>query len=564
MNDNTNKTPGKGFGFVKKSNTVAPADTSKGPQVFGLANLKSAAAMKSVEIESRASILESNRLNTYESSDERINDLAASINSKLRKEGLSISVCQKKIERILSKTWWTSGNRQLHTMANEEHVLFTGDDRDIAFDDASGGIIDLELFEREAELASMTKDSKLDVAKKMRIMKIPNDMMLRYIKLNHQRNDLFMRVDMFADETTVRLTEGKATITYKHQEFPYDESKVIQEVVSDYKKHFPFLDELIKGIVSFRFASSRKHGYLWFHADSDFGKGFFENRLKDLGLVVDMNEDELKAVMSKKPCGKSAVSFRRAFILMFNEFKKINGSMKSIENSITINPKNQSEFEVEVYTKMFCSAEHVRSLVTEIGVDDQFSNRFNYHKSKGSIKPILKKYRDQGIEIDESITNYIANELNKHICEYQSLGRVAATNKANIDADVFYQRNKIEHSFDVISSNVAEIGNGFRSYMADVFTGRTMDKQAIKHLINENKDDRETLIISSIAKVYKAFVLEYYSGVEAQQLMFREREVRESIDSKALNKVIPWIKPVKGRYEIVPVGEFNLDASGRG
>lgn len=496
--------------------------------------------------------------NSYESMDESIVELAVRINTKLLKEGFRVTVDQKKIEDILSRTWWTSHNRQIHTISDENHVLFNQDDRDIVFDDANDGIINLEAFEYEAEALS-TKDNKVDLVNKARLMRIPNDEMVRYIKLKQQRNELFMKVDMFAEKTEVKLTEEGATITYKHLDFPYDESKVIESVVSDYKKHFPFIDEMIDSIVSFRFASCRKHGYLWLHADSDFGKGFFENRLKALGLIVEMNANELKAIMDRKPCGKSITDFRRSFVLFFNEFNKINGSMKSIENEITINPKNQSEVRVEVFSKIFCSAESVRSLVTDIGVEDQYANRFSYHRASGSIKPLISKYREQGIEIDESITNYIAGRLNERVAYYKAMGREKATNQANIDSEAFYSRNKIANNYELISSNVDDIAQNLKSFVADVYTGRLRDDWCIKGFIHKHKDNPKMVYVTSNQKVLSAFVKSRYDGVEATQIGFKKNQILDAYRVESKNTTIKGIINTKTRIDFVELEEFDLD-----
>jgi len=55
----------------------------------------------------------------------------------------------------------------------------------------------------------------------------------------------------------------------------------------------------------------------------------------------------------------------------------VKSELKQLQSQITLSPKNQLSCTVEIFAKVFTSAESVGSLVTENGVEDQFANRMS-------------------------------------------------------------------------------------------------------------------------------------------------------------------------------------------
>ena len=124
----------------------------------------------------------------------------------------------------------------------------------------------------------------------------------------------------------------------------------------------------------------------------------------------------------------SATGFKRAFILAMNEFKTVKSEIKQLGSYLELSPKNQLRTRVQIYTKMFMSAESVASLVGENGVEDQFANRMSMIKGNEKLTDRALYKADQG-RYFRSVQGYVAGELNRLIGEYQALGLEGAVNR---------------------------------------------------------------------------------------------------------------------------------------
>src|SRR5699024_5419069 len=82
------------------------------------------------------------------------------------------------------------------------------------------------------------------------------DKALLWAQITRQRDEEEWRVNMFAERSIIEVPEGKARFVLPHRPFArqgwYD-----QEVIDDYKAHFPLLDEFIRFLVMSRFAKDR-------------------------------------------------------------------------------------------------------------------------------------------------------------------------------------------------------------------------------------------------------------------------------------------------------------------
>lgn len=250
-----------------------------------------------------------------------------------------------------------------------------------------------------------------------------------HVLVERQFSNVTIKVDMFASTSSVRLHDGCAQFTFTH--LPFSEGDIDQEVIADFKSHWSLFDTFIDLIAAARFAAARKKAYLWLRAESDFGKGLLEGALDSLGLVVSMTTQEVEKVFGGGPVGRQMSEFRRAWILLFNEFKSNKAELKQLEQTIGFSPKNMPVCKAELYLKLFTSAEAVESLVSEhSGVEDQFANRFSLIRATGSIdnRPVFAKSREH---YRQTLTNYIAKRLNELVGQYIALGRREAANRGD-------------------------------------------------------------------------------------------------------------------------------------
>lgn len=273
------------------------------------------------------------------------------------------------------------------------------------------------------------------------------------------------RVDMFLKETTVTAGyDGDYVVTRAHM--PFKTGYIDPVIIDDYKQHFPQLDTFLDLLVASRFAPDRKHCYLWMRAIADFGKGFFTNVLKRLGIVVELNEKEVEAAIEGRPVGKQATNFFRAWVTLFNEFKTVKSELKQLESTLEISPKNQLVQTVELYLKLFLSADDVKSLTGVDGVEGQFASRFNYWDNTqcGAINT-RKKYCEVGSEAYfESVVHYIGLELNRRVEHMRSLGRHAAMKEAEVFIKAFHDEYSIANTFGELSTQQDEILSDFKDW----------------------------------------------------------------------------------------------------
>jgi hypothetical protein len=281
------------------------------------------------------------------------------------------------------------------------------------------------------------------------------DPILDYLKYENQRDQVEWSVDMFAKRAKLELKEDVVRIVLTHQ--PLDATgPTDQAVIDDYRAHFPQIDHVLDYIVAARFALDRKKAYLWLLAQSDWGKGFLMGALKDHGLVVEMSVREIEGIFEGKPAGRSPADFKRAMILAVDEFKAVKSELKQLQSEIYLAPKYQLTARVEIFTKLFLSAESVGSLVTENGVEDQFANRMSMITGAGTLNQRDLYQADQG-RYYRVVKTYIARRLNKLIADYISLGRMDAEKRADDVLNAFIAEHGLDQHFQRLSDSYPDI-----------------------------------------------------------------------------------------------------------
>lgn len=280
--------------------------------------------------------------------------------------------------------------------------------------------------------------------------------LVRHIGIERQCANLTVTVDMFANSASVRRDiDGCAHLTFPHTRFkkgPFDPA-----VVADFKEHFPLFDRFLELLVGARFAAKRKKAFLWIQAPSDWGKGFLEGVLARHDLVVSMTVPELEKACAGGPVGRTMSEFKRAWVLLFNEFKSAKSDLKGLEQSMSFSPKNLPTCKVPLYLKLFASAESVESLVSkDTGVEDQFANRFCLLQPQGNLndRPLFDHSTHYYME---SLVAYVGRELNRRVDEYLALGPAAAADKGSKVIDRFHDEYGIGNSYTRLSEKIPEL-----------------------------------------------------------------------------------------------------------
>ena len=379
-------------------------------------------------------------------------------------------VDSKVIDQIITRSFWSGTKSKLFILSphNTLTMHLEGDCID-TLEYYFGAVTDrkaIQLYLDTIDAALNLAANRMNELKKKAFGVVANVLMM-FLKTHNQRERLDIRVDMFAKRPRAEWHPDKVTIVYTWNDLPVLKFNENEEVVADYKQHFPELDDLLKMIVASRFASNRKHFYTWLQCPSDWGKGFFTGILKKLGLLVELSVSECEKAFEGAPLGRDATEFTRSLIVLFDEFKIVKSELKQLENEIPITPKNQLRQMVEVFTKLFTSAEGVESLAGENGVEDQFANRFSYIDGRGQINNRGLFSSIGGSIYAEAVTAYVAGQVNTLISEFVAMGEKDATISADKIGREFHERRNIGNKFERVSQNIPMMVHDFKAWVLE-------------------------------------------------------------------------------------------------
>ena len=331
-----------------------------------------------------------------------------------------------------------------------------------------------------------------------------------YLKYENQRDSVEWVVDMFGTRSRLELKEDVVRIVLTHSTLVAS-GEVDRACVADYRAHFPLLDEVLEYIVAARFALDRKKAFIWLFAASDWGKDFLMGALGDLGLVVETSVKEVEAAFEGKPSGMSATGFKRAFILAMNEFKTVKSEIKQLGSYLELSPKNQLRTRVQIYTKMFMSAESVASLVGENGVEDQFANRMSMIKGNEKLTDRALYKADQG-RYFRSVQGYVAGELNRLIGEYQALGLEGAERRADTYLSAFIGRHGVAQYYGRLSASYPTVANQAVAWIRST-SWQKLASDGVYHYLTH------------ATKVLDDYLAEHYTMSEVGTLRRRKDEI---------------------------------------
>lgn len=401
--------------------------------------------------------------------DKRLQDRVIGIN--LAESGVKADPAV--IDAMINGAFWSGSKSKLFLLNEDQSLLqFRETEANKYLTKRFGQIIDRQTFEKAIEPMSFGKQDdasgeESETAKEKRrkfiasCMNDAKDVVMDYIKYNNQRDSLEWRVDMFASKPRLVLLEDKARIVLTHKPFVANTSHHNAEVVADYKQHFPRFDEFLSFLVMSRFARDRKKAYLWLLADSDWGKGFLMTGIigsqGGLGATTETSVREIEAMFEGKPVGRAPEEFKRSFALVVDEFKTVKSEIKQLQSQMSLAPKHQLTCSVEIFAKVFMSAESVASLVTENGVEDQFANRMSIFIEKGSIDKrelfnTLGKPRYQN-----ALVAYAAEFMNREIDALQAMAELDAQDHAERWLGGFIGRNGLDTVYERFSDSLERV-----------------------------------------------------------------------------------------------------------
>jgi hypothetical protein len=414
--------------------------------------------------------------------------------------------------------------------------------------EAAIGLKRAQLEGQDGDLDAMAQDWAKSLAGALR------GRLMLVIESSRQRTQIEANVNIFADEAVIEV--GPETVRYELAHRPFPQGVVDDALVSDYLVHFPRLEDLLDLLVAARFARDRRKAFLWLRAVSNWGKGFLIQILTDLGLAVDMKEAALAKIMDGQPAPLSENDFLRAWIVIFDEFKSLKGDLKSINNRIPLSPKNRMRVTVDVYLKLFTSAEEVAALTGRGygGVEPQFAMRFNHwHFTSGDIdeRPV---FQADPVAYMDSVRSYVAHGLNARVSEYRALGEADAARRAAAYLKAFHDANTIANEYEMIGSGISDIGATIVDMCRKFCTVRIvkgvkserdrfdeMSQSGVPHEMTKLMDQHvklvfvkgEPVVAVRKASAFVAEAIRIIAGRASQSLGHKIAEIMEQIEDRS-------------------------------
>ncbi|QOY54527.1 hypothetical protein HUE87_11775 [Candidatus Sulfurimonas marisnigri] len=332
------------------------------------------------------------------------------------------------------------------------------------------------------------------------------------IRDNNQYVGIKYQSDPFRDNSSVEFNAQVMTITFNDL-FPIvPEAKEDDSIVTDYKEHFKDLDMFLDFLLASRFGADRKKAYMWFRAQSDWGKSWlFQGVLSGLKLATTITESELKKSYSGGASGFTADMFTHSWFLFIDEFKSAVSEIKNITHELSFSPKFQGQVTVPLYAKIFSSAENVSSLNNDGMVESQFANRFIFWTEEGRLTG-RDLYANNQLLYTKVIISYVYNYLKTKAEMYISLGEIEASNRAN---EVLNQIIKAKEVATVsVEEVLAERIEEFKEEYQDIFELRE------QFFIYE-----DYVYVKHKGKFIEAFLNTYFSEVEIKIIRHKEQNM---------------------------------------
>jgi len=477
------------------------------------------------------------------------NKISHSVNRDITELNL---INNERVADFISRTFYIPSKHKYIYVTDDNHLTFSSADmKQQIYRLYSGGIVHKSYYSFVEKSIQRIFNEATDAEKnkqKNKLLDLPTDELLGQVQLNNQRTVIKMGVDVFAKKSTVNIHKDYVEILYKFSLPSYVADAISNsdklKIIADYQAHFPDLDEVLSLIVAARIVPDRKFAYLWMHCSSNWGKGFFISIFRELNLIVEVSQDELKKMFSGGPVGKSSHDFINAIILVIDEFTDIKKEVKQLESRVPVSPKHDLSFSAELYTKMFFSAENNNQLLTSSGVESQFANRFSRLKYTGDItnRDLFKHY-GSGI-YHKVCTEYVAKYLAENFTKYIEMGKSTAIKECEGVVNNFHQKNSLLISNHQLTEGIETIASEILIHINNYIN------QSLKHPIKINNIgfeatliknvflcDKKQIIIQRPIKLIEDYIKEYCDSDSLKVLGYKKNDICACIGELKVNKI---------------------------
>ena len=412
--------------------------------------------------------------------DQLIRDVKSRLSKLIGADSADVVLDEDALCAAWESTFFSPASSKVAILNNNDELveLTASDAMEFGFRRRFGSVFNWGFLYAAIRERSLKPEAEADLFEDLE--KITYGPMLELLKLSKQAKSLSVSVDIFATRGSMRVSDGIATIALPHRAFAPEqpaEQQLVDTVVADYIEHFPEFQSFLDLVLHARFASDRRHAFVWLHSASSWGKGFLTAMFAKLGLVVEVSTKEIDKALEGGPVGLSMNDTLRAWILFVDEFKAASSELKLLNTQVTLSPKNQLRCTVPLYTKLFASAENVRSLVAD-GVEAQFNNRFAYLAPSTNEQKIEDRqlFKDIGkLTYINAMVTYVATYLNVGVERMRALGHIAASKAADEYLATYQAAHRLQDTFgnldDAVEDVVSEIQNCLFEYGLWMFSG---------------------------------------------------------------------------------------------
>lgn len=448
-------------------------------------------------------------------------DVAFRISAGLKKilwdEKLVPWIDQEAITQVIESCFWSGARAKLFLLGPAGSLIQSGkEDIGMFLSYRFNPIVDYKVLASLAnDLCPEDEEGKKSEKMLKRLRQAVFNPLFNCLKVYNQRELVTYRTDLWAKTPRVDIGPEEAIVITNYSPLP-DCGVKDDAIIEDYKKHFPRLDEFLELLVWSKVARDRKQSYLWILAESDWGKGFLSDVFKELGLVVEMSTKEAESLFEGKPVGKSPSDFKHNMILLIDEFKSAKSEIKQLQSTITISPKFQLSAQVEIFTKLFTSAENVDSLVGDAGLEDQFANRFSVFTEHGVIsdRPLFQEVGS--VRYFDALLNYTSRKLNELLEDKIYQDKTEVQTEASHWLKAFNLRNNLDQLGPRLSEALPEVAEFFYHWL---------DSNFLNQRLKLVKRDDGAWFLTHAAKVVNDFLQENYSHSELNMLRRKKKEL---------------------------------------
>lgn len=272
-----------------------------------------------------------------------------------------------------------------------------------------------------------------------------------------------------------------------------------ETIIEDYKEHFKDLDKFLDWIIACRFTNNRRSSYLHFWVEAGFGKSFLSACFKECGIVTECRYEDFKS-----PSSLSPFELRNSWIILIDEFTIFKKEFKNLTNELIVDAKNQLRTIVDVYAKVFLSAEQSPSF--EDGVDKQITDRVQQIRPETIPLEKREKYINYGNSLYlQCLSRYIYLYLKKEIKKYKSLGKIGADKEATKILNEFLKEYRL--NTDILDDVLYQL---FYNKIFDIrseedFDSLSRNDQTIRreHIFEKNNN---TFVVTNVKKVFSLII----------------------------------------------------------